>query len=403
MKPHSVHSLSTGVLTRASTGVLLGVFMLLLTACDKAAPPAAPPKRPPPEVTVSIAHAGSVPLTRELVGRLASTRIAQVRARVAGTILKRVYTEGTDVKQGQILFRIDPAELTANLRAAEAELAKTQADAVNAKLIAKRNRGLAAKNLLSSQDLDNALANERSTAAAVKVAQASLEKAQLDLSYATVTAPIDGRAGRALVTEGALVGQGEATLLTTIEQIDPIYVNFSQSVTELQQLQQLAGAKLAAGVGQGADNKVEVMLSDDTPYAHPGKLNFSDLAVDPNTGVVSLRAEIPNPDHRLLPGMFVNLRVPMGQLDHAFLLPQASILRDGGGAYVLVVDATGKVEQRRVQTHGMTLTDWIVSGTLADGDQVIVDGLQKVRPGAMAKAVPAAATPAPAGKPANKS
>jgi membrane fusion protein (multidrug efflux system) len=323
-----------------------------------------------------------------------------VRARVAGTILKRVYTEGTDVKKGQVLFRIDPASLTAYLHAAEATLAKAQADATNAAQIAKRNRGLAAKNLLSSQDLDTALANERSTAAAVKVAQANLEKAQLDLGYATVTAPIDGRAGRALVTEGALVGQDEATLLTTIEQIDPIYVNFSQSVTELQQLQQLAGAKSAANAIQRADNKVEVMLPDGTAYPHPGTLNFSDLAVAADTGVVSLRAVIPNPEHRLLPGMFVNLRVPMGQLDHAFLLPQASIQRDGAGAHVLVVDATGKVEQRHVETHGMTLTDWIVSGALADGDQVIVDGLQKVRPGAMAKAVPA--TKPPAGTPATK-
>ena len=382
MKPLSMHRL------------LLGVLVILLAACDKAAPPAPQQKPPPPEVTVAIAHAESVPLTRELVGRLASTRIAQVRARVAGTILKRVYTEGTDVKQGQVLFQIDPALLTANLHAAEAALAKAQADAANAVLIAKRYRDLAAKNLLSSQDLDTALANERGTAAAVKVAQANLEKVQLDLSYATVTAPIDGRAGRALVTEGALVGQDEATQLTTIEQIDPIYVNFSQSVTELQQLQRLAGAAMAgdtaARQNTAHENKVEIMLPDGTRYPHPGNLDFSDLAVDPGTGVVSLRAVVPNPEHRLLPGMFVSLRVPMGQLDHAFLLPQASILRDNAGAYVLAVDATGKVEQRRVQTHGMTLTDWIVTGTVTDGDQVIVDGLQKVRPGAMAKAVPAA-------------
>lgn len=397
MKPLSMHSLSAGV--------LLGIFAVLLTACDKATPPAAPAQRPPPEVSVAIAHAESVPLTRELVGRLASTRIAQVRARVAGIILKRVYTEGTDVKQGQVLFQIDPASLTANLHAAEATLAKAQADATNAALIAKRNRDLAAKNLLSSQDLDTALANERSTAAAVKVAQANLEKAQLDLSYATVTAPIDGRAGRAMETEGALVGQDEATQLTTIEQIDPIYVNFSQSVTELQQLQQLAGAKSAGDTGHRGDNQVEIMLPDGARYPHPGSLDFSDLAVAPDTGVVSLRAVIPNPEHRLLPGMFVNLRVPMGQLDHAFLLPQASLQRDNAGAYILVVDATGKVEQRRVQTHGMTSTAWIVSGAIADGDQVIVDGVQKVRPGAMAKAVPAAVTTptAPAGTPATKS
>lgn len=404
----------------ASRPLLLGAFAALLAACNKAAPPS----QMPPEVSVVVAHAESVPLTRELVGRLASTRVAQVRARVAGIILKRVYTEGTDVKQGQVLFQIDPAPLEADLHAAEANLAKARADAANAALIAKRYRGLATKGLLSSQDLDTAQANERTTAAAVKVAQANVEKAQLDLGYATVTAPIAGRAGRALVTEGAFVGQGEATQLTTVEQIDSIFVNFSQSVTQLQQLQQAAapnqvedavhsdsdnkvevmqsvtrqqqlqqagGANQVKGAAHSdSDNKVEVILPDGTLYPHPGVVDFSDLAVDPRTGTVSLRAVIPNLEHRLLPGMFVNLRVTMGQLEHAFLLPQAGILRDNTGAYVLVVDTAGKVEQRRVQTHGMTPTAWIVSGDLADGDRVIVAGLQKVHPGAMARVAPVA-------------
>jgi membrane fusion protein (multidrug efflux system) len=368
---------------------LLGALTVVLAACGKSGPPANM-QRPPPEVGVVTVHAESVPLTRVLVGRLAATRVGQVRARVAGVILKRVYTEGTDVKQGEVLFQIDPASLQAALHAEEAALAKAKADATNAALISKRYRDLAAKHLISSQDLDTASANERTTAAAVMQAQANVEKAQLDLGYATVTAPIAGRAGRALVTEGALVGQGEATELTTVEQIDPIYVNFSQSVTELQQLQQVASASQGAGgTPDPSGNKVEVMLADGTPYPHTGTLDFSDLAVDPGTGTVSLRALVPNPERRLLPGMFVKLRLTMGHLDHAFLLPQASVLRDQGGAYVLVVDASSKVAQQRVQTHGMTRSDWIVSGTLADGAQVIVDGLQKVRPGAMAKAVPA--------------
>ena len=368
---------------------LLGIVVLVLVACGKSTPPGG--GMPPPQVTVITAHAESVPLTRELVGRLAATRVGQVRARVAGVILKRVYTEGTDVAQGQVLFQIDPAALEATLHAEQAALAKAQADASNAALISKRYRDLAAKHLISHQDLDTASANERTTAAAVKQAQANVEKAQLDLSYATVTAPIAGRAGRALVTEGALVGQAEPTVLTTVEQIDPIYVNFSESVTTLQQLQQ------AAGAGQGAatlaamdENKVEVMLADGTPYPQSGTLDFSDLAVDPNTGAVSLRAVVPNPDKRLLPGMFVKLRLTMGHLQHAYLLPQPSVLRDQAGAYVMVVDPAGKVEQTRVETHGMTRTDWIVSAKLADGAQVIVDGLQKVRPGAMVKTVSAA-------------
>jgi membrane fusion protein (multidrug efflux system) len=336
---------------------------------------------------VVIAHAESVPLTNEQVGRLAATRVAQVRARVAGIILSRVYTEGTDVSQGQVLFLIDPAPLKAALHVEEAGLAKAQADAANAAQIAKRYQDLATKGLIASQDLDTALANQRTTAAAVKEARANVEKAQLDLDYATVTAPIAGHAGRALVTEGALVGQGEATQLTTVEQIDSVYVNFSQPVSELQQFQ-LAVTNSAEGT-KHADTQVDVLLPDGSFYPHPGILDFSDLSVDANTGTVSLRAIVPNPERRLLPGMFVRLQVTMGQLDHAFRLPQATVLRDATGAYVLVVGAEGKVEQRRVQTHEMTTTDWIVTGDLADGDQVILDGLQKVSPGAMAKVMPA--------------
>jgi membrane fusion protein (multidrug efflux system) len=367
---------------------------LSLAACNKSPPPQR--QMPTPEVTVIKAQAQAVPLRRDLVGRLASTRVAQVRARVAGIILKRVYVEGTDVKKGQVLFQIDPAPLEAELHAQEAALARAQADEKNAALIANRYRDLGKKGLISSQELDTALANERTTSAAVKQAQANVEKARLDLSYATVTAPIDGRAGRALVTEGALVGQGEATELTTVEQIDPIYVNFSQSVAELQQLQGMG--PMAKGVSS-QQTRVEVLLQDNTPYPHAGQLDFSNLAVDPGTGTVSLRAVLPNPEHRLLPGMFVNLRLTVGQLDSAYLLPQAAVMRDTQGAYVLVVDADGKVAQRRMDTHGLTREDWIATGSLKDGEQVIVEGLQKVRPGAMAKVAlkgAAEAKPAPA-------
>jgi len=382
-----------------STCLLSLVTMaLLLASCDQTAT-TAQAQRPPPEVTVVTVHSESVPLTREPVGRLASTRVAEVRARVAGIILKRMYTEGTDVSQGQVLFLIDPAPLQAALHVEEAALARAEADAANAAQIAKRYKDLGAKGLISSQDLDTAQANQRTTAAAVKEAKANVEKAQLDLGYATVRSPIAGHAGRALVTEGALVGQDEATRLTTVEQIDPVYVNFSQSVSELQQLQRTAVHNDAApdsGIKTSASNNpvaisVEVLLPDGSLYSHAGTLDFSDLSVDANTGAVSLRAIVPNPERRLLPGMFVRLRVIMGQRDNVFLLPQATVLRDNAGAYVLVVNAEGKVEQRRVQTHEMTQSDWIVSGDLLDGDQVIQDGLQKVKPGAMAKAIPAAA------------
>jgi membrane fusion protein, multidrug efflux system len=374
---------------------------LLLTACDKPSAQSAPnAAMPPPEVAVVQAKAQSVPLTRELVGRLAATRVAQVRARVAGIILTRVYAEGTDVKAGEVLFRIDPAQLEATLHAQEAALARAEADAANAALTAKRYIELREKHTLSQQDLDTAMANERTTAAAVKQAQANVDTAKLNLSYATVTAPIGGRAGRALVTEGALVGQNEATQLTTIEQIDPIYVNFSQSVAELAELEKAEG-DARRGVDSGPEAKaaarVEILLPDGTSYARPGTIDFSDLAVDPGTGAVSLRAVVPNPSKRLLPGMFVTLRLTTGQIDNAILLPQAALLRDGTGAYVLVVNAAGKVEQRRVETHGMTRADWILTGALADGDQVIVAGIQKVKPGGEARiATPAEGDTAPA-------
>lgn len=375
--------------------VVLGTAIALLAACGKgSAPPAqAQATPPPPAVDVVKVRLQSVPLTKDLVGRLASTRIAEVRARVAGIILKRVYTEGTDVKQGQVLFLIDPAPLKAALHAQQAALAKAQADAANAALTARRYEQLRKRDLISQQDLDTAEATTRTTAAVVKQAEANVETAQLDLGYATVTAPISGRAGRAQVTEGALVGQGEATVLTTIEQIDPIYVNFSQSLGEVGQLRK------DAVPGGGSAPSVGILLPDGTLYPHRGSLDFSDIAVDPGTGALSLRAVIPNPDRRLLPGMFVSLRLTTGHLDNAALLPQAAVQRDDKGAYVMIVDNSGKVQERRVQTHGMTRTAWIVTGALQPNDQVIVAGLQKVKPGAPARAVLAAgqATVAAAG------
>lgn len=372
---------------------LIAVVSLMMVGCDKptgsapgpgGGPGAAPPT---PEVSVLVAKAETVPITRDLVGRLAATRTAQVRARVAGIVLERVYTEGTDVQRGQVLFRIDPARLEARLRAEEAALVRAEADAANAALTAKRYMDLRERKTLSQQDLDTAQAAERTTAAAVKQARANVETARLDLGYATVTAPIAGRAGRALVTEGALVGEGEVTPLTTVEHIDPIYVNFGLSMQQVIELQQVVAPAGMAGL-RSASIQVQVLSPDGTPTGSPGSLDFSDLAVDPNTGALSLRATLPNPDKALLPGMFVNLRLTAGALENAFVLPQAALARDLRGAYVMVVDAESTVQQRRVDTRGMTRTDWILTGDLKDGDQVIVAGLQKVKPNALAKVVP---------------
>ena len=358
------------------------VGIAILTGCNKPAgsgPMASHGADQPliPEVEVIKVHSQALPITRELVGRLAATRSAQVRARVAGVLLERVYTEGTDVQPGQVLFRIDPTHLQAQLNAQEAALAKAEADATNARLTANRYRELRDKKTLSQQDLDTAQATERITAAMVKQAQANVEAARIDLGYATVTAPIAGRAGRALVTEGTLVGQGEATLLTTVERIDPIYANFSQSLSELADLRKAA----AAGPRSGSGPRVEVLLPDGTPYAQAGKLDFSDLAVDPGTGALSLRAILPNPDKVLLPGMFVMLRLTVETLDQAFLVPKPALAWDTKGPYLLRVDETGKVTQRRVKSHRMTRTEWVLTGDLKDGDQVIVAGIQKAKPG----------------------
>jgi membrane fusion protein (multidrug efflux system) len=304
-------------------------------------------------------------------------------ARVAGIILKQVYTEGTDVDAGKVLFQIDSAPLEVKVHAQQAALAKARADADIAGRLARRYADLNQKNLISRQELDNALAAELSTQAAVKIVEANLEAVMLDLSYATVRAPISGRAGRARVNEGALVGQDEATVMTTVEQIDPIRINFSLSLAELEQLQQIAGN--STGYGSEQKSPVDVYLQSGQVYPHKGNLDFTDLAVDPGTGAVSLRAVIPNPDRRLLPGMFVKLRLTIGQLKGAYVVPQVSVLRDAQGAYLMIVDDADKVQQRRVELQTKTSSEWVVTGDLQDGDRVIVSGLQKVRPGGQAR------------------
>lgn len=358
---------------------------LALAACSKA--PQQQQQMPPAEVGVIEAKAQSVPLTRDLVGRLSATRTADVRARIAGVLLKRAYTEGTDVKEGQLLFQIDPAPLQAALNAQLANLAAAQATAQNNRIAAERARSVADKGLLSKTDLDNAMAAERTSAAAVKQAQANVEAAKINLGYASVTAPIGGRAGQQQVTEGALVGQGEATLLTTISQIDPIYVNFSQAVGELDQLQR---AQASGAVSLEGQNKarVELILPDGTTYAEGGTLDFSDTTVDAATGAVSLRGIVPNPNHNLLPGMYVSVRVTFGELKHAWLVPQAAVLRDAKGPYVWVAGKDNKGAQKRIRADSQQADAWIVTDGLADGDQIIVSGVQRVRPDAPLKAVP---------------
>lgn len=337
-----------------------------------------------------VVHAQSVPLTRDLVGRLSATRSADVRARVAGVLLKRLYKEGSDVREGQPLFQIDPAPLRSALEGAEAALAQADANATNAHVAAQRARELLPSGLISRSDLDNAEATERSTAAAVQQAKAGVDTARINLSYASVTAPIAGRAGQQGVTEGALVGQGAATLLTTIEQIDPIYVNFDQPAVDIERLRRAQSAGSITAERASAVS-VQLTLSDGTPYAHAGTLDFLDVSVDPATGAVALRGVIPNPDHQLLPGMFVGVRLASGSVNRGFLVPQAGLLRDDNGPYVLIADPDDEVSQKRVTVDTLRGADWIVTGGLADGDRVIVSGTQNARPGSRVVPVAAAA------------
>lgn len=359
---------------------LCSALLLTLAACK----PQQAPQMPPPEVGVVAAKAETVPLQRELVGRLAPFRSSDVRARVAGVLQKRLYTEGSDVRQGQPLFQIDPAPLQAALSAAQADLASAQASYANAKVAADRARQLAPQKFVSKSDLDNAEAAERSAAAAVQQARAGVTSARINLGYANVAAPISGRAGKQQVTEGALVGQGDATLLTTIDQIDPLYVNFSIGASELEQLRNAQGVSLD---GQGKA-RVDVVLADGSLYPEPGVLDFSDTVVDPDTGAITLRARLSNSGKALLPGSFVTIKATLGQRANVFLLPQAAVLRDANGAYVYVVGTDGKVVRKNVAIESAGAAKWMVTSGLAANDQVVVSGQQKIKEGTPAKAVP---------------
>jgi membrane fusion protein, multidrug efflux system len=334
-------------------------------------PGAAPP---PPEVEVVTIATGSAILTRELPGRLQAVRTAQVRARVEGIVEKRLFTEGSDVTAGSSLFHLDARTYQTAAAAAEADLQV-------AKQTVERYRPLLEMKAVSRQEFDLAEAKQ-------KQAEAALAKARLDMENATVPAPISGRIGRALVTEGALVGKGEATLLATIEQLDPIYANFTQSNADVLRLQQ---AIKAGKLKKAGGTKVELLLEDGSTYGVPGRLTFSDLAVDPNTGSVQMRAEFPNPKRELLPGTFVRIRFPEAEVDSAIKVPQRAIVMSPQGQSVMTIDAESKVAPRPVKLGSMAGTDWIVTEGLKPGDRIIVNGLQKARPGSPVTPVEAGA------------
>ena len=357
--------------------LLLFVLGLAAAACSSPGP--SPQGQAIPVRTITVAQA-DIDNVLELPGRVEPVRVAEVRARVTGIVQQRLYEEGTDVGQGQPLFRIDPAELRASYAQTQASLERAKATAANANAVVQRYRPLVEENAISGQEFDAAQAAAREANANVAQIQAQLKSASLQLGYTTVRAPIAGRAGRAAVTEGALVSQPEGTLMTRIEQVSPIYVSFSQSATEVLQIRRaIAAGELALS----ADDAVEVRLvfPDGTEYEIPGLIEFLDFTVDEATGTIELRAEFPNPDGLLLSGEFVNARIYAGKATDVIAIPQAAVTVADSGGTVMIVDKDGKAALRPIKLGRLVGDKWVVESGLQPGDRVIVSNLQKLQPG----------------------
>lgn len=359
----------------------------------------APPPAMTPEVGVVTLRPQRVEITTELAGRTSSYLIAEVRPQVGGIIKKRLFREGSDVAAGEVLYQIDPATYQAALDSAKAALAKSEANLFAARLKAERYKDLVAINAVSQQTYDDAYAALKQAEADSAANKASLETARINLDYTRVTAPIAGRIGRSSVTAGALVTANQSASLATVQQLNPIYVDVTQSSADLLRLKRAlaSGALKSAGAGKA---KVRLVLEDGSAYPQEGTLQFSEVTVDQGTGAVTLRAVFPNPRQDLLPGMYVRAILETGVDDQALLVPQQGVSRNNRGeATVLVLDAEDRVQMRTIET-GRALGDkWLVNSGLAAGERVIVEGLQKVRPGAAAKAAPeAAAAPGAQGK-----
>ncbi len=366
---------------------------IMLVACGQSSAPSAGPAGPggappPAEVGVITVKTGAVGLVTELPGRLEASRVAQVRARAAGIVQKRLFVEGSNVRAGQALFQIDASPYQASLASALANQAKAVANVMQARAVAESSRPLNEAKAISELEFVNAQAALKLAEAEVAVARAAVQTARINLGYATITAPISGRIGRALVTEGALVGQGEATPMAVIQQIDPMFINFTQSASEAMQLRSaMASSPQLKRVGAQAAS-VRVLLEDGSEYAKTGKLLFSDLTVDATSGQITLRAEVPNPAGTLLPGLFVRVRLEQAQISNAITLPQQAVTRSPQGDSVMLVGTDGKVVPRPVTVGGQQKGQWVILDGLHNGDQVMVDGFQKLRGDAPVKAVP---------------
>lgn len=376
--------------------VLPLALSLVLVACKGGE---APQQGGPGQVTVVTLKPAPVTLKRELAGRANGYQVAEVRPQVSGIVAKRLFTEGSLVKEGQPLYQLDDAAYRAQANSARAQLARAQASANAARLAARRSSELVKSRVISVQDDENAQAAWKQADADVLAARAALDAANVTLGYARITAPISGQIGKSSVTQGALVSAGQATPLATINQLDPIYIDVSQSSTELLQLRR----EMAEGRLQGASElPVEIVLEDGSTFAHKGTLEFSEVSVDPSTGSYGLRVRVENPEHVLMPGMFVRAVVGSGVRPDGLLVPMQGIARDAkGNTSAMVVDDEGKVAVRQVVVSRTVGDKWLVESGLKAGDKVIVEGLQKIGPGMPVQATEKGAeTAKPAAAPA---
>ncbi|CAM8665336.1 AcrA Membrane-fusion protein [Comamonadaceae bacterium] len=395
--PGIAPSLATGRM--ALLAVPLAVALVACSAKD-GAPAAGGPAgggMPPATVGVVTVSSQAVALQSELPGRVSALRVAQVRARVNGVVLQRAFREGSEVKAGQVLYQLDSAPYRAAFESAQATVVKAQATLAQATAQVERNKALVEANAISKQEFTTLQTTQRQAEADLGVAKAAAETARINLAYATITAPISGRIGQSSVTEGALVGAADATALATIQQTGSVYVNFTQSSTEVLRLRKAIASKQLRASGDGSV-PVRIVLEDGSELPKAGKLLFSDLTVDATSGQITLRAEVPNADGLLLPGQYVRVRLSQAELPSGILLPQQAVTRTNQGDTVLVVGEDGKPGPRPVKVGNSQNNQWVILGGLKEGDQVIVDGFQKMMvPGAPVKTVPWSPNAAPAG------
>ena len=367
---------------------------LMTAGCGKKGPQA-PPQAGPPEVSIITVQPQRVALTSELPGRVAAAQTAEVRPQVSGIIQKQLYTEGTDVKAGALLYQIDPATYQSAYNGAKAALARAEANLTPIRLKAERYRDLVKINGVSKQEFDDISASQKLAEAEIESAKAALETARINLAYTKVTAPISGRIGRSSVTTGALVTANQQAPLSTIQQLSPVNVDVTQTSAEMLRLKTaLQSGQLK---GNGGQAKVKLVLEDGTPYPISGTLKLTEAFVDPGTGSITLRTLFPNPKSLLLPGMFVRAVLEEGVKENGILVPQRAVTRNTtGSAMVMVVGAEEKVEPRMIKAERTVGDSWLVTDGLKAGDRIIMEGIQRARPGTVVKSVPFGSKPAEA-------